>query len=114
MHEKLFSIQIFQYFCQIPPRVCTLVLFISNSNIIRTAYYQSMKLSYTRIMIKYVHVYIYIIYIYILYTTVYWKRAHIDVRSIDVVSCISIDIVCISAQSVWKGPKDDPVVIICG
>ena len=28
MHEKLFSIQIFQYFRQIPPRVCTLVLFI--------------------------------------------------------------------------------------
>ena len=28
MHEKLFSIQIFQYFCQIPPRVCTLVFFI--------------------------------------------------------------------------------------
>ena len=28
MHEKLFSIQIFQYFRQIPPRLCTLVLFI--------------------------------------------------------------------------------------
>ena len=28
MHDKLFSIQIFQYFRQIPPRVCTLVLFI--------------------------------------------------------------------------------------
>ena len=28
MHAKVFSIQIFQYFCQIPPRVCTLVLFI--------------------------------------------------------------------------------------
>ena len=28
MHEKMFSIQIFQYFRQIPPRVCTLVLFI--------------------------------------------------------------------------------------
>ena len=27
MHEKLFSIEIFQYFCQILPRVCTLVLF---------------------------------------------------------------------------------------
>ena len=29
MHEKVFSIQIFQYFRQIPPRVCTLVLFIA-------------------------------------------------------------------------------------
>ena len=28
MHEKLFAIQIFQSFRQIPPRVCTLVLFI--------------------------------------------------------------------------------------
>ena len=28
MHAKLFSIQIFQYFRHIPPRVCTLVLFI--------------------------------------------------------------------------------------
>ena len=28
MHAKVFSIQIFQYFHQIPPRVCTLVLFI--------------------------------------------------------------------------------------
>ena len=28
MHAKVFSIQIFQYFQQIPPRVCTLVLFI--------------------------------------------------------------------------------------
>ena len=28
LHEKLFSIQIFQYLRQIPPRVCTLVLFI--------------------------------------------------------------------------------------
>ena len=28
MHAKVFSIQIFQYFCQIPLRVCTLVLFI--------------------------------------------------------------------------------------
>ena len=30
MHAKVFSIQIFQYFCQIPPRVCTLVLFITS------------------------------------------------------------------------------------
>ena len=29
MHAKVFSIQIFQYFHQIPPRVCTLVLFIT-------------------------------------------------------------------------------------
>ena len=29
MHEKVFSIQIFQYFRQIPPRFCTLVLFIT-------------------------------------------------------------------------------------
>ena len=29
MHAKVFSIQIIQYFCQIPPRVCTLVLFIN-------------------------------------------------------------------------------------
>ena len=28
MHVKVFSIQIFQYLHQIPPRVCTLVLFI--------------------------------------------------------------------------------------
>ena len=28
MHVKVFSIQIFQYFHLIPPRVCTLVLFI--------------------------------------------------------------------------------------
>ena len=28
MHTKVFSVQIFHYFCQIPPRVCTLVLFI--------------------------------------------------------------------------------------
>ena len=28
MHAKVFSIQIFQHFHQIPPRVCTLVLFI--------------------------------------------------------------------------------------
>ena len=28
MHAKVFSIQIFQYFRQISPRVCTLVLFI--------------------------------------------------------------------------------------
>ena len=28
MHATVFSIQIFQYLCQIPPRVCTLVLFI--------------------------------------------------------------------------------------
>ena len=28
MHAKVFSIQIFQYFSQIVPRVCTLVLFI--------------------------------------------------------------------------------------
>ena len=28
MHAKVISIQIFQYFHQIPPRVCTLVLFI--------------------------------------------------------------------------------------
>ena len=28
MHTKVFSIQIFQYFRQIPPRVCTLALFI--------------------------------------------------------------------------------------
>ena len=28
MHAKVFSIQIFQYLRQIPPRVCTLVLFI--------------------------------------------------------------------------------------
>ena len=28
MHAKVISIQIFQYFRQIPPRVCTLVLFI--------------------------------------------------------------------------------------
>ena len=27
-HIKVFSIQIFQYFSQIPPRICTLVLFI--------------------------------------------------------------------------------------
>ena len=32
MHAKVFSIQIFQYFHQIPPRVCTLVLFIKISN----------------------------------------------------------------------------------
>ena len=29
MHAKVFSIQIFQYVCQIPLRVCTLVLFIA-------------------------------------------------------------------------------------
>ena len=29
MHEKVFSIQIFQYFRQIVRRVCTLVLFIN-------------------------------------------------------------------------------------
>ena len=29
MHAKVFSIQIFQYFHQIPRRVCTLVLFIA-------------------------------------------------------------------------------------
>ena len=28
MHAKVFSIQIFQYFHQIPPRVCTLALFV--------------------------------------------------------------------------------------
>ena len=28
MHAKVFSIEIFQHFHQIPPRVCTLVLFI--------------------------------------------------------------------------------------
>ena len=28
MHAKVFSIQIFQYFHQILPRVCTLVLFV--------------------------------------------------------------------------------------
>ena len=28
MHAKVLSIQICQYFCQSPPRVCTLVLFI--------------------------------------------------------------------------------------
>ena len=31
MHAKVFSIQIFQYLRQIPPRVCTLVLFIISS-----------------------------------------------------------------------------------
>ena len=31
MHAKVFSIQIFQHFHQIPPRVCTLVLFIRPS-----------------------------------------------------------------------------------
>ena len=29
MHANVFSIQIFQYFRQIPPRCCTLVLFIA-------------------------------------------------------------------------------------
>ena len=29
MHAKVFSIEIFQHFHQIPPRVCTLVLFIN-------------------------------------------------------------------------------------
>ena len=29
MHAKVFSIQIFQYLLQTPPRVCTLVLFIN-------------------------------------------------------------------------------------
>ena len=32
MHAKVFSIQIFQHFHQIPPRVCTLVLFIRHSS----------------------------------------------------------------------------------
>ena len=32
MHAKVFSIQIFQHFHQIPPRVCTLVLFIKYSH----------------------------------------------------------------------------------
>ena len=31
MHAKVFSIQILQYFRQISPRVCTLVLFIIDS-----------------------------------------------------------------------------------
>ena len=35
MHAKVFSIQIFQHFHQIPPRVCTLVLFISTGTAIR-------------------------------------------------------------------------------
>ena len=30
MHAKVVSIQIFQYLHQIPPRVCTLVLFITS------------------------------------------------------------------------------------
>ena len=33
MHAKVFSIQIFQYFSQIVLRVCTLVLFIQQSNV---------------------------------------------------------------------------------
>ena len=41
MHAKVFSIQIFQYFCQILLRVCTLVLFI-------------------RIIIVFVHYFIYL------------------------------------------------------
>ena len=39
MHEKLFSIQIFQYFRQILPRVCTLVLFISVGNLVPVGMY---------------------------------------------------------------------------
>ena len=34
MHAKVFSIQIFQYFRQIPPRVYTLVLFIDRATIL--------------------------------------------------------------------------------
>ena len=37
MHEKVVSIQIFQYLRQIPPRVCTLVLFIITGNLVRIA-----------------------------------------------------------------------------
>ena len=35
MHAKVFSIQIFKYLRQIPPRVCTLVLFIITVFILR-------------------------------------------------------------------------------
>ena len=47
MHEKLFSIQIFQYFRQIPPRVCTLVLFIIYNNTCILYMRLSMSASFT-------------------------------------------------------------------
>ena len=65
MHEKLFSIQIFQYFCQIPPRVCTLVLFISVSFYQRNFY----NFNFLFIISYYVCIYVYIfvfIFIYVL------------------------------------------------